>query len=322
VPSLAHTLKPYLARRLPVLWLLGVAGMLAAAGQGSALLSRVPLMVWLLDLAVHWQWQYAVLASLSATGWFVMRPRLAQAGAVLVTGAVLGLVGFVLPLESAPAVQAPAKERSLQVTSFNVHLENNRLAEIEAWLTRTDSDVVALLEVTPEMEPLLAHLKLRYPHAWVEPRGDAFGVAVFSRWPVQAGQVHMPARGTPFFTGTLLWQDRQPVALAVLHPMPPVTSEDLATRDWQIAQVAQALPRELPRVLMGDFNATPWSQGLRQLKGEGWVRASGLQPTHSLWGGLPIDHILVSAQWATVSASVGPSLGSDHKPVTARLALR
>lgn len=295
--------------------------MLAAAGQGTALFSSVPLMAWLLDLAVHWQWQYAVLASLSATGWFVMRPRLAQAGAVLVTGAVLGLVGFVLPLDSAPAMQAPAKERSLQVTSFNVHLENNRLAEVEAWLTRTDSDVVALLEVTPEMAPLLAHLKLRYPHAWVEPRVDAFGVAVFSRWPVQAGQVHMPARGTPFFTGTLLWQDRQPVALAALHPMPPVTSEDLATRDWQIAQVAQALPRELPRVLMGDFNATPWSQGLRQLEGLGWARASGLQPTHSLWGGLPIDHILVSAQWATVSSSLGPSLGSDHKPVTARLAL-
>lgn len=74
------------------------------------------------------------------------------------------------------------------------------------------------------------------------------------------------------------------------------------------------------RVVMGDFNATPWSPVFRRLLDRGRLHSSldghGIQPTWPVGNPLlliPIDHALLSPELATVDRATGPSFGSGHR---------
>jgi endonuclease/exonuclease/phosphatase (EEP) superfamily protein YafD len=77
--------------------------------------------------------------------------------------------------------------------------------------------------------------------------------------------------------------------------------------------------------VVGDLNATPWSSAFAGLAECGLRRAGSLRPTWpSLgggWIGIPIDHVLASRHWRVRDAGLGPGLGSDHRPLLARLVL-
>jgi endonuclease/exonuclease/phosphatase (EEP) superfamily protein YafD len=87
--------------------------------------------------------------------------------------------------------------------------------------------------------------------------------------------------------------------------------------------------------IAGDFNATPWSNTMRDLD-----RSSALQRrTHALFTWptpayaftrwrfhtpvpvAPIDHVYAGSAWRLVEIRRGPNVGSDHYPVIAAFAL-
>ena len=89
------------------------------------------------------------------------------------------------------------------------------------------------------------------------------------------------------------------------------------------------LQREGPLVLAGDFNMSPWTEKLGRL-----TYLSGLRRTNTFTFTWPmrqgrlqllpfvaIDNVMVSPHFATISTRGGPRLGSDHRAVTADLAL-
>ena len=101
---------------------------------------------------------------------------------------------------------------------------------------------------------------------------------------------------------------------------------DYIERAAEVRVLKEVLAKEaLPFIVCGDFNTTPYGWTFRHL-------ADGLQDTawaNLSWAatfpdGIPlarIDYILASPHWTVVSASVGPSVGSDHLPVMATLVL-
>jgi endonuclease/exonuclease/phosphatase family metal-dependent hydrolase len=81
-------------------------------------------------------------------------------------------------------------------------------------------------------------------------------------------------------------------------------------------------------VLLGDLNLTPYSPPFDRLLGDSGLRdvmqGQGWQPTWraGFWPlALRIDHVLVSSDLCVEDATVGPTVGSDHRPVLARLRL-
>jgi len=82
-----------------------------------------------------------------------------------------------------------------------------------------------------------------------------------------------------------------------------------------------------PSIVAGDFN-TPVESRIYQRYWSGWQNAFsqggfGLGHTKSLrLHGVRIDHILISPHWRVISAQTCTSLGGDHRPVVADLALR
>ena len=310
------------ARRLS--WL----AVLAAIGASLPLWQDfVPTTVgrWLADLAVHWQWPYLIVGLACAGGWLALAGSGGRARPAAVLAVVLGLAALNLSWTSLPALpQAAAGDaaRDLKFASFNVNLDNREVQAILDWVAAESPDVLALLEVTPEMQPLLAALAARYPHSEQRPRPDPFGMAVFSRHAWQGAQFVSDAGAPQRFTA----QVQAPggaFALHVLHPMPPISAADRVARDALLADLTHVPPGTATApgaVLMGDLNTTPWASGLRGMAAAGWARATGLSPTYALGLSLPLDHVLATgAHWQRGAHGVGPWLGSDHRPVWAVL---
>jgi endonuclease/exonuclease/phosphatase family metal-dependent hydrolase len=105
---------------------------------------------------------------------------------------------------------------------------------------------------------------------------------------------------------------------------PELQQEDVA------ALIAFATSRTLPLVVAGDFNMSPWTEKLGRFE-----RSSGLKrynTFHLTWPmqkrSLPlvplvaIDNVFASPRFARIAVVPGPRLGSDHRPITADLALQ
>jgi endonuclease/exonuclease/phosphatase (EEP) superfamily protein YafD len=84
------------------------------------------------------------------------------------------------------------------------------------------------------------------------------------------------------------------------------------------------LQREGPLVLAGDFNMSPWTEKLGRLTYLSGLRRFTWPMRRGRLQLLPfvaIDNVLVSPHFTTIAIAGGPRLGSDHRAVTADLAL-
>lgn len=121
-----------------------------------------------------------------------------------------------------------------------------------------------------------------------------------------------------------------PVTLFGAHPLPPLGSRWAERRNDELTEIERLVQqRTNPVVLLGDFNASPWSYPLQQLVKTTGLRFAnlglGVRPTwfyQSVLLSAPIDHILVSPEWRVNAYEVGREVGSDHLPVMAELILQ
>jgi endonuclease/exonuclease/phosphatase (EEP) superfamily protein YafD len=78
-------------------------------------------------------------------------------------------------------------------------------------------------------------------------------------------------------------------------------------------------------VIVGDFNATPFSAIFRTVEDLSGTQNSGhglgFFPTWPSFAPLlPLDHLLVSGDISALKKQTGSSIGSDHLPVTTEIA--
>ena len=114
------------------------------------------------------------------------------------------------------------------------------------------------------------------------------------------------------------------VQIVVVHPVAPGSPAHMRDRNHVLLATNPLLADQKHFILMGDMNTTPWSRTARQLPG---VRA-GDPKLESTWLtrlpliGLPIDHIRISDSFNLIEYRVGPHIGSDHRPLIAKLHLQ
>jgi len=93
-----------------------------------------------------------------------------------------------------------------------------------------------------------------------------------------------------------------------------------------VSEIARLIERTGgPRLVMGDFNATPFSRTLQVLQDSANLTRLTNLPSWPSQVGLPqvaIDHIFVSPGIRQIEAErIGEPAGSDHYPVTVRIAV-
>ena len=294
---------------------------LTAVGIASALALAAPF-GWPWELFVHFRTQYAVGALVVAVAFALTRhPRACMVAVALATLNALPLLQHAQA--SAPAGSCAGRE--FAVVSANLQAGNDDRGFLD-WLAGHPADFVVVQEVTEAWARDLSRLA-DYPHRVLLPREDPYGIGVLSRWPLDAvRQEDLAADGLPSLSGRVEFEGRSLRWLA-LHTHWPITPALARARDRSL-DAAAGLVRasDGPVVVLGDLNATPFAPAYAE-----FVRSSGLrdaaaatrwQPTWmaGFWPlALRIDYVFASPGLCVESSAVGPAIGSDHRPVLAKL---
>ena len=262
----------------------------------------------------------------------------------------LGAAGFqawrVVPelLAPRPPAVAPADTpdaaAGLTVVTFNArgwHLADPGPAA--AWIMARNPDIIALQEVHDTGLLLQRRLEAAgWRHVMDCPRRDGCGTVLLSRQPPLARSDDAPRRRLPSGWGVFELGNGARFAVMSVHLSWPLNRPldafppPLPHQARQMATLARTVQTELGpdrTIVLGDFNATPWSFALgRVVRASGlrrWSRAQFSWPVPAALDGLvpapvlPIDHVLAGDHWRVVSLARGPDLGSDHYPLVARL---
>ena len=311
-------------RRLPVratvFLVLAVLGALIAT-LGRAFDTDEPSashLAWLIDLAAHWQWVY-LPTGLLAAGWLLWRGY--RIWPLLALPALVS--AWVSTPPTLPLIRSPEPAaQSLTVASANIHLDTQDLSALYDWAVAERVDVLVLLEVTPAHVAQLNTFG-DFEYRLIHPDYGPFGVAILSRLPLHAEGIIESTFETPVLRARVEWKGRN-LALSAAHPMPPLSPAYHQARASMLEREAKwGAAHGLPAILAGDLNATPWSNGMRVAAAHGLLRSAAYAPS---WPSrlplLPIDHVLASPHWSVLERQIGPDVGSDHRPVLARLAIR
>lgn len=273
---------------------------------------------WILDLLSHFRWQ-SFAAAFVALLWLLWQRR----PVILVTLAALTLLlnGSLIYLTRGKADFARTEGRRLRVVSLNVLASNPDKNAVLEYVKSADADVLFLMEVDASWAATVDGLKGSYPHHIMELDAGAFGVALLSRVPLTESRLFHPEdSGTPSIQAKLMHEGRE-LMLVGTHPVPPMGASWAHSRDNQMEAVGRLVRlANVPVLVMGDLNATPWSYGMRKLK-EGnsldfRCPQGAWRPTwraRSLFA-IPIDHALCTPPLNIARRDIGPDVGSDHRP--------
>jgi endonuclease/exonuclease/phosphatase (EEP) superfamily protein YafD len=280
---------------------------------------------WPFELFSHFRPQLAVVAALLAPALLLVRCR----SAALLSSA-LAIAQFapgaqrLLAAEPAPSCGGP----TFVVITANVEFSNLDQQQFLSWLAAHPADIVVVQEVTAAWARELTSLA-DYPHRRILTREDPYGIAVLSRWPFESLEpVDLAGDGIPSLDGIALVRGQR-IQVLGLHTRWPVLRELAHARDRALLRVATlARAQSIPTVAAGDLNLAPDSPAFARLLEDSGLRdvfaGRGWQPTWmaGFWPlALRIDHQLVSPGLCVEHAEVGPDIGSDHRPVIARLRL-
>ena len=255
----------------PMVGLDGFIGELAASWRPHIALGVLICAV--MALAARFRLLVGLLVALSVTlGADVIRTELASAQAEANSGLRDG-------------------DATVRVVFFNIFIFNDDIGSFVTWIEGRDPDVVVMTEMSPRHVERMAGAMADYPFRKLEPRGHPFGMVVYSRHPVSGEAVNRLAGITGTASGPVMVTVgvETPVGtlhIAGLHVFPPVTPYRFARRNEQFGVAADILAEVgTPRLVVGDFNATPWSAGLRAFVSETGLHGFNTRATWPVWFG-------------------------------------
>jgi endonuclease/exonuclease/phosphatase (EEP) superfamily protein YafD len=269
------------------------------------------------------------LAGLTAFSLALRRWRTALAGALLV-----GLNAWWL----APLYVADSPPDGTDIVAMTINMQYGwgDATKIADEVRERHVDVLGVTELTPEAAARLgaAGLDEALPYRVVSPDLSAHGSGLWSRYPLTPAEEWRGIHRMP--GATLHVPDRagrvRDVSVRVAHPYRTARYNATSYRRDQSMLRARlaAQPKDMPAIVLGDFNASRDHQAFRRLLSDGWRDApeyagSGFVGTWSPRYWMPhfvqLDHILFNRRIGARSATTFEVRGSDHGALVARLVL-
>lgn len=248
--------------------------------------------------------------------------------------------GHLASTESVAAVRRAPGE--LRVMTFNIQSGARGLERVAHVIRAAVPDVVALQEVDvgstrarglDQADELsrLTGLKYRAHFRTTDLFGGAYGIAVLSRFPLEAlAQYPLPGpRGAEPRTvaHAVVEVDGREVSIYLTHLIRRPFNSDARVR--QSAYVARLMAQDSrPKVLMGDLNDGPDARSTRLLRralhdvAAATGGTGGTYPLPLFLPTLRIDYVLACDAFTSVASRVLRVDVSDHYPVVADLRLK
>ena len=273
---------------------------------------------WIFDLLANFRLQGT--AALLVVGALALLSSWRVPAIVTLASAALGGI-VVVPYLVGSGHGIAAGSPTIEVMSFNVGVSNPNRAAIAAFIGEESPDVAFIFESSFEWEDTIEAADLPLQIITKVPRGQLAGVTVLVK-PVLLPRPIETGIGPEAAAISLGLGDERIEVLGV-HPPSPTTAVRAAARDRIMAAATDWVKARAGEVVVvGDFNATPWSHPFRTLRGGAHLvdtlAGSGFQPSWpSGWGPLmvPIDHVLHTEGLGSEDRHTGPAFSSAHRPV-------
>ncbi len=348
------------ALRMVLPWLGGWIAVLG--GVVAAALSLAPYVapgIWIVDNLSFFPRQFlacaaaALVTALIAARWPHRRPWRFRTAIILL--AVLLATGTVMAFGKVASVAgsggAIAGGKPLRIASINLETLFLGSERLLALLEDTQPDVLVLQETAwpwqiEEWQQRHGVDKIAgngpYPaHVATGGLGD---VVVFSRYPIRSMAAVEPAIPAPHrrvgireFLDLELDVDGSPLRLIAVHPASPRSAGRWRARQAYFKALDARLgwsvqPGEVPLIIIGDWNLSPWSVHFSRFLGRHALRTafpdSFPQTTRFFFDyrlsrifGAVVDHVAASSEIVFGAVAIGPDIGSDHLPLVVDITL-
>lgn len=195
-----------------------------------------------------------------------------------------------------------ATEETIDIAHFNVGAGPDYETMVQQILG-SDADLVSLQEVSPDWDGVLQEaLSEKYPYSKTVVRFDPFGLAVYSKLPLNNLDTFVCAN-VPNIIGTVdMARSDKEICFIASHALPPFYSSDYKRLRKHLHRIADYVTEaSCPVITIGNYNAVPWSYEIQDFRSVSRLNDSrrGFLPTSngsfSIFQ-LPSDHIFHSEQ--------------------------
>lgn len=223
------------------------------------------------------------------------------------------------------------RDNTLRIMAANVMTPNRNASALLAIVEANRPSVLVAVETDEWWQAQLDVLERDYPHALKCPQDNLYGMHLYSRLPLEDGEIQFLVEdGTPSIHTVVILRSGCRVRLHVLHPAPPSPTEndESSERDAELIIVGKSVAKsELPVVVTGDLNDVAWSATTRLFR-----KISGLldprvgrmmcNTFHARYPFFrwPLDHLFHSHHFTLSRLERLPAFGSDHFPILIELA--
>jgi len=275
---------------------------------------------WSLDLASQFLLPVVIVSCIVAILAGLTRHSLIGVGALLIAIVASSVAG---PWMTVPK-SAPANAPVFSVLFLNVWIRNQHLDQVAKLIRDRNADIVVLVEASPRLRDAIKDVAQNYPYHADCADNARCGTIILSRarlLPLDTGNVDV---STLSVQANLAGCQLPVTAVHLTRPF-PFDSPVVQTRQ---AQIVLAMVSAWPgaQLVVGDFNAAPWGQVMKTMQFGG--RLGLLTGSGGTWPSvlpkqmrIPIDHMMAGRGLSFVSRELPGSVGSDHAPVFARVAV-
>ena len=227
-----------------------------------------------------------------------------------------------------------AEENSVSILLSNVLMNNRESAKLINAVKDSDPDIFLAMEVNQWWLEELETLKESHPHAMEQPNNEAYGMALYSRFPLKEKQLkYLKHEKVPSFHVKVELQTGKSFMLHAVHPVAPMPSDkypdNVGEAEVELLAVGDMVANENnPAIVAGDFNDVSWSRTGRLFEESGDLRnvriGRGLYNSFDANSRImrwPLDHFFVTKEFQLADLKKLGKVGSDHFPVYAEFVL-
>ena len=289
---------------------------------------------WFLDLFRHFVLQYWIAAAILSLFFLFKKSK----KLFILCSLILCSTSYELfsNLDLVTRNLTTSETQHFKIVTYNRKYTMNNHDDMISWLKTEDPDVIIIQEARTSHIEAINSISDLYPHQILEPRQNAFGTILVSKYPFVGFDVVETKRyalNNFYIRALISLTKNKDVTIYTAHPPPPMVQVVAKQRNEDIRTIASAITQDNQNriIFAGDWNVTPYSPHFHNL-----IETTQLKNQYTsffmvhTWPSpfilpifqIPIDHILHKGDLRLVDKRRGPAMGSDHYPLISTFALQ